>query len=105
MVQLASLTALRQRFPRIGLAHASLACAGLMWVLPFLYFYHAYPITTFYQEWGAVVLGLCAMPLLVTQRYWRQPEIPRSVLLPMGLTLLVLVQFTFGKIGYLNQAL
>ncbi|MDE2117786.1 MAG: O-antigen ligase C-terminal domain-containing protein [Betaproteobacteria bacterium] len=105
MVQFASLAALRQRFPRIGLAHASLACAGLMWVLPFLYFYHAYPITTFYQEWGAVVLGLCAMPLLVTQRYWRQPEIPRSVLLPMGLMLLVLVQFAFGKIGYLNQAL
>ncbi len=102
---MASLTTLRQHFLRIGLAHVSLAFAGLMWVLPFLYYYHAYPITTFYQEWGAFVLGLCAMPLLVTQRYWRQPEIPRIVLLPMGLMLLVLVQFVFGKIGYFNQAL
>lgn len=87
------------------MAHVSLAFAGLMWVLPFLYYYHAYPVTTFYQEWGAFVLGLCAMPMLVTQRYWRQPEIPRIVLLPMGLMLLVLVQFAFGKIGYFNQAL
>ncbi len=98
-------TTLRQHFPKIGLAHVSLAFAGLMWVLPFLYYYHAYPITTFYQEYGAFVLGLCAMPLLVTRRYWQQPEIPRIVLLPTGLMLLVLVQFAFGKIGYFNQAL
>ena len=105
MVQLASLTTFRQHFSKIGLAQVSLAFAGLMWVLPFLYYYHAYPITTFYQEWGAFVLGSCAMPLLVTQRYWRQPEIPRIVLLPVGLMLLVLVQFAFGKIGYFSQAL
>jgi O-antigen ligase len=96
---------IKPAFGAIHLAHISLAFAGLMWVLPFLYYYHAYPITTFYQEWGAFVLGLCAMPMLVTQRYWQQPEIPRIVLLPMGLMLLVLVQFAFGKIGYFNQAL
>ena len=95
----------RQHLPRIGLAHVSLACAGLMWILPFLYYHHAYPITTFYQEWGAFVLGLCAMPLLVTQCYWRQPEIPRIALLPMGLMLLVLVQFAAGRVTYLDQAL
>ena len=63
------------------------------------------PLTTFYQEWGAAVLGLCAMPLLVTRRYWQQPEIPRIVLLPIGLMLLVLVQFAFGKIDYFSQTL
>ena len=76
-----------------------------MWVLPFLYYHHAYPLTTFYQEWGAVVLGLCAMPLLVTQRFWQQPEIPRIVLLPIGLMLLVLVQFVLGKVAYFDQAM
>lgn len=89
--------------PRLTLF--SLILVGLMWVLPFLYFHHANPLTTFYQEWGAAVLGLCAMPLLVTRRYWQQPEIPRVVLLPIGFMLLVLVQFAFGKIGYFSQTL
>lgn len=51
------------------------------------------------------MLGLCAMPLLITKRYWQQPEIPRVVLLPIGLMLLVLVQFGVGKIEYFSQTL
>lgn len=50
-----------------------------MWVLPFLYYHHAYPITTFYQEWGTGLLGLCALPLLLTSRFWQAPEVPRIV--------------------------
>lgn len=76
-----------------------------MWVLPFLYYNHAYPITTFYQEWGAALLGLCAMPLLLGRRYWQQPEIPRVILLPLGLLLLLLLQYLLGKIPSLEQAL
>ncbi len=87
------------------MAHISLILVGLMWVMPFLYYHHAYPVTTFYQEWGAVTLGLCAMPLLLTRRYWQQPEIPRIVVLPIGLMLLVLLQFMLGKLAYFDQAL
>lgn len=87
------------------MTHISLALVGLMWVLPFLYYHHAYPITTFYQEWGAAVLGLCAMFVLVTQRYWQQPQVPRIVMLPIGLMLLVLVQYLLGKLAYFDQAL
>ncbi|MDD5180690.1 MAG: Wzy polymerase domain-containing protein [Gallionellaceae bacterium] len=76
-----------------------------MWVLPFLHYHHAYPLTTFYQEWGAAVLGMGAMTLLMTQRFWRQPEIPRIILLPIGLMLLVMVQFALGKVAYLDQVL
>lgn len=76
-----------------------------MWVLPFLYYHHAYPITTFYQEWGAVLLGLCAMPLLITHRYWQAPEIPRMVLLPIGMMLLLLVQYLLGKVVSFDQTL
>lgn len=83
----------------------SLMLIGLMWVLPFLYYHHAYPITTFYQEWGAAVLGLCAMPLLLTQRYWQPPQVPRIVMLPVGLMILVLLQFFLGKLAYFDQAL
>ena len=76
-----------------------------MWVLPFLYYYHAYPRTTFYQEWSAAFLGLCAMPFLVTGRFWVQPEIPRITLLPVGLMLLIVVQYALGLIVYFDQAL
>jgi O-antigen ligase len=86
-----------------GLARISLAFVGLMWVLPFLYYNHAYPITTFYQEWGAGLLGLCAMPLLLTSRYWQAPEVPRIVMLPIGLMLLLMVQFLAGRISYFDH--
>ena len=76
-----------------------------MWVLPFLYYYHAYPLTTFYQEWGAAILGLCASLLLLTKQYWQQPEIPRIVLLPISLMLLVLLQYVLGKTTYFDQTL
>lgn len=88
-------------FSSINLAHISLAFIGLMWVLPFLDFRHSFPNTTFFQEWGTAVLGLCAMPLLLTKRYWQQVEIPRIVLLPIGMLLLLLVQYLVGKVpGY-----
>jgi O-antigen ligase len=76
-----------------------------MWVLPFLYFHHAYPITTFYQEWGAVLLSLCALPLLVSKRFWLQPELPRIVLLPIGMMLLLLVQNMLGRVPSFDQTL
>lgn len=89
----------------ITYTHISLLFIGLMWVLPFLYFHHAYPITTFYQEWGAVVLSLCALPLLVGKSYWLKPELPRIVLLPIGMMLLLLVQNLLGKVPSFDQTL
>jgi len=86
-----------------NIAHISLTFVGLMWVLPFLYYHHAYPLTTFYQEWSAAVLGLCAMPLLLTKRYWLQPQLPLIVLLPIGLLLVGMMQFVLGKVSYFDQ--
>lgn len=88
-----------------NLPHISLAFVGLMWVLPFLYYHHAYPITTFYQEWGAALLGVCALPLLLTARYWQAPQVPRIVLLPLGLLLVLLVQFLWGRINHVDYVL
>jgi O-antigen ligase len=76
-----------------------------MWVFPFVNFHHAYPITTFYQEWSAVILGLCAMPFLLSNTAWEQPEIPRIVLLPIGLLLLLMVQYGLGLIPSFEQTL
>ncbi len=88
-----------------SIARISLIFVGLMWFLPFLYYHHAYPLTTFYQEWSAAALGLCAMPLLVTKRYWLRPEIPHIVLLPIGLLLLGMMQFALGRVVYFDQIL
>lgn len=89
----------------INLAHISLAFVGVMWVLPFLDFRHGFPNTTFYQEWGAAALGLCAMPLLLAKRYWQQAEIPRIVLLPIGMLLLLFVQYLVGEMPGIEQTL
>ncbi len=92
--------------PRSGiLTHISLALVGLMWVFPFLHYSHAYPLTTFYQEWWSALLGVLALTLLVTRNYWRNPEIPRIAQLPVALIGVVVVQWVVGKIAYLDQAL
>lgn len=87
------------------MAHISLALVGLMWVLPFLYYHHAYPLTTFYQEWGAAILGLCASTYLVVKQYWMQAEVPRIIMLPVMLMMLVLLQFIMGLTTYFDQTL
>lgn len=92
-------------FSRMGIAHISLILIGLMWVLPFLYYYHAYPLTTFYQEWGAAVLGLIASIYLLKKEFWQQPEIPRIVLLPISMMVLALLQYLLGRVIYFDQSL
>ena len=76
-----------------------------MWVLPTLYPDHALPLPAFYVEWIAAVLGLCALSLLVTKRFWIQIKIPHIFLLPVALSLLVLLQFAIGRVVYLEQCL
>ncbi|MEO8331030.1 MAG: hypothetical protein ABI479_01240, partial [Gallionella sp.] len=76
-----------------SLTHISLAMVGLMWVLPFLSYRHAYPLTTFYQEWWSALLGVLALTLLATRDYWKQPEIPRIAQLPAALIVVVLLQW------------
>lgn len=85
-------------------AHLSLTLVGLMWVLPFLYPSHAYPLTTFYQEWIAVVLGLAAVLGLLALGGWREFRLPAVMALPFGLLLVLLVQLVQGKLSYVGQA-
>ncbi|BBI98634.1 hypothetical protein FGKAn22_03270 [Ferrigenium kumadai] len=95
-----------KNFPgSLRLAHISLALVGLMWVLPFLHYRHQYPLTTFYQEWWSALFGVLALTLLVARDYWQQPQVPRIAQLPIGLIVLVLLQWGLGKVVYLDQAL
>ncbi len=51
------------------------------------------------------MLGLCAMPLLVTRGSAAPATIPRIALLPVALLLLVMLQTLSGKLAYIEQAL
>jgi O-antigen ligase len=96
---------LSKNLQRIHLTHISLASVGLMWVFPFLYYRHQYPLTTFDQEWWSALLGVLALTLLIIPDYWRNPQIPRIVQLPAALIVLVLLQWAVGLMVYFDQAL
>lgn len=83
-------------------SHLSLTLVGLMWLVPFLHYRHENPLTTFYQEGWSFALGLAATLLLLGRDLAR--SIPRIVLLPLGLIVIVLVQLASGKIAYFAQA-
>ena len=51
------------------------------------------------------MLGLCAMPLLMTKDSAASAAIPRIAVLPVALILLVLLQAVLGKLAYFEQAL
>jgi O-antigen ligase len=76
-----------------------------MWVLPFLNPRHAYPLTTFYQEWWSALLGVLAMSILAGKEYWRAHQIPRIALLPALLIVIAVTQWTLGMVPYLEQVL
>ena len=76
-----------------------------MWVLPFLAYAHPRPLVSFYGEWLAAILGLCAISLLATQRFWQQLKIPRIALLPIVLVPLILLQYGIGRGVYFEQTL
>ena len=89
----------------VNLTHISLILVGLMWVFPFLIYHHAYPITTFYQEWWSALLGVLALTIMVDRDFWRQPDIPRIAQLPAALIGVVLLQWGLGKTAYFDQSL
>ena len=96
---------LNSKFLRIRWTHISLALVGLMWVFPFLHVTHKNPITTFYQEWWSVVLGVLALGVLLVGEYGQKLEIPRIVLLPVGLIAVVLLQIALGMFPLAGQGL
>ncbi len=50
-------------------------------------------------------VGAGRQVLLVTPRYWMQPELPRVTLLPIGLMLIIVLQFALGRVAYFDQAM
>ncbi len=84
-------------------SHLTLTLVGLMWLVPFLHYRHENPLTTFYQEWWAFLLGLLAASSLLLERHAVRWVVPRIVLLPLGLVLIALLQMARGDIAYVAQ--
>jgi O-antigen ligase len=95
--------ALIKYFTMIRFVHISALLVGLMCIVPFLDYHHGYPLTTFNQEGWSIVLGLLAAIFLVSQSAWREAQVPRIILLPLLMAVLVLAQMAMGKIAYFAQ--
>ncbi len=84
---------------------ASLACVALLCVVPFLQPFHRYPLTSFYTEWLAFVLGLGVMIIMLDRRAWVAAEVPWIVLSPFALATLLIGHGLLGWSPYFGQAL
>ena len=81
-------------------ARISLVCIGLIAILPFLQVHHALPITAFYTEYIAFALGLLALTLLLSGRYWRKLALPWIVFASLGLFAVLLLQLNLKMPAY-----
>lgn len=78
---------------------------GIMMVIPFLQPVRAEPLTPFYSEWLAIVLGLGAGVVLLASSVWEKLFAPRIALYLLGLIALIAIQYIFLKPTYMAQAL
>jgi len=76
----------------------SLWTLGLMLTLPFLAPFKAPPIASFHPEAIAAALGLLALSVLPL--FASRLELPRIALLPLGVTVLIVVQLAAGKLVF-----
>ncbi len=78
----------------------SLGLLALMASVPFLFPSHTFPISSFWSEWWAGVLGLCAaaVGLLVTRS--SALLLPKTLCIPLILLSAVLVQFLMGRLAF-----
>jgi len=86
-------------------APACLSLYALMLVLPFVQPVHTAPLTSFYSEWIAFVLGIAALHLLVLPDFWKEPQIPQSAIWLFGLVGAIAVQTLWIHHDYTAQPL
>jgi O-antigen ligase len=78
-------------------AKMALGLLCLMVCLPFAFTPFTALIHSFYSEWVAIVLGLCALGCVLSARYWTPYLVPRIALLPLGLAAYLLLQAAFNS--------
>lgn len=90
-------------FQSFRLPDLSLLFVALMCVVPFLIPHHRFPLTTFYGEWSASVLGLLASMLLLRPITWQSFRLPVVALVPLGLMVIFAIQVPLGLVNYWQQ--
>lgn len=91
--------------PLSPLTRLGLICIALLCVVPFLQPWHRYPLTGFYSEWLAFVLGLGVMAPLLERRSWQTAGVPWLALAPFALAFLLVVHGALDWSPYFGQAL
>ena len=99
----ASVSDLMRRLLGYPLHSVAAVCTALLLVAPFVIPVDGLPVPTFYQEWTAVALGSAAFMAILLAQGKTGIEVPRTVLLPIGILLLLLVQMTQGRLIYWQQ--
>jgi O-antigen ligase len=90
------------KWGHVALCGAASAVA-MQFIVPFMLHPSGFPLQSFYQEWTAFALGAISfLAVLVAQRD-RELELPRSVFLPIGISMIVLAQLIMGRLGYWQQ--
>lgn len=82
-----------------------LVAVALLCALPFLQPYHLNPLTAFYSEWLAFVLGCGVAMVLLLRRAWNGACLPWIALAPLLLALLLFVHGLLDRSPYFGQAL
>jgi len=80
----------------------ALMLVGLAWVLPFLSPNFREPISSFYGEATAAVIGLAAFACLLSRSLWAGIELPRSSLVFLGFAGLIFLHILLGRSVYLR---
>ena len=73
---------------------------GLMLIVPFALPFNTLPVLTFYQEWSAFALGCALLLAVVWQQRAEGVAVPRTVFLPAGICLLLMVQALLMPLNY-----
>ena len=73
---------------------------GLMLIVPFALPFNTLPVLTFYQEWTAFALGCALLMVVVWQQRLIGIAVPRTVFLPAGMCLLLMVQALVMPLNY-----
>ncbi len=84
-----------KRTGRLG----SLLMIALMCILPFLQWKHYFPLTDFYTEWLAALLGFLA----ISFNFSELRDVPAIALIPLFMTGLVWLQYGLGMIDYVQN--
>lgn len=83
----------------------SLWLVGLIAVLPLLVPYHTPPLTSFYGEWLALVLGFAGCVAFLSRGFWPSFNAPKAALYLLAMLAIVAIQAAAIPRPYIAQAL